>query len=144
MLAARGVGFGSARLEFALNLQGDRQGHWRHHLDQQGCDRRIDDLARNRLTGLSRAAHRGLLADVGRDRAAMLVAVAHTHAFTTQATQHATLEQCRSLARRPQPPLATEGAGIVGEPPLVGLEPFPVDVTLMHARLATASLPSQP
>lgn len=60
MLAAHGVGLGSARLQLALNLQCDRQGHRRHHLDQQGCDRRIDGLAGNRLTGPCGPAHCGL------------------------------------------------------------------------------------
>ena len=64
----------------------------------------------------------------------MLLAVVHAHALAAQATQHATLQQRRSLARRPRPPLATEGAGVVGEPPLIGLEAVPVDVALVHAR----------
>ena len=134
MLAAQGVGLGGARLEFALNLQRDRQGHGRHHLDQQGADRRIDDLAGNRLADPSGAAHRGLLTDIDRDGAAMLLAVVHTHALAAQAAQHATLQQRRSFARRSGPPLAAEGAGVVGEPPLVGLEAVPVDVALVHAR----------
>lgn len=57
----------------------------------------------------------------------------HTHALATQTTQHATLQQRRSLARWPRPPLATERAGIVGEPMLVGLESVPIDVALVRA-----------
>jgi len=101
MLAAQGVGLGSACFKFALNLQTDRQGHGRRHLDQQGCDRRIDDLAGNRLACLSGAPHRGLLTDVDRDSLAILSAVMHTHALTAQTTQHATLQQGRSLPRGP-------------------------------------------
>ena len=101
VLAARGVGLSGARLQLALNLQGHRQGHRCHHLDQQGRDRCIDDLARDGLAGLARAAHRGLSTDIGRDRAAMLLAVMHAHALAAQTTQHPTLKQRRSLARRP-------------------------------------------
>jgi hypothetical protein len=41
------------RLKFALDFQGDGQRHRRHHPDQQRRDRRIDDLARHRLTRFS-------------------------------------------------------------------------------------------
>ena len=62
----------------------------------------------------------------------VLLAVVDAHALAAQAAQHPTLQQRRSLARRSRPPLATEGAGIVGEPPLVGLEAVPVDVAVMQ------------
>jgi hypothetical protein len=58
----------------------------------------------------------------------------HTHALAAQATQHATLQQGRPLPRRPRPPLAAEGTGVIGEPTLIELEAFPVDVALVHAR----------
>ena len=64
----------------------------------------------------------------------MLPAVMHTHALAAQATQHATLQQGRSLPRRSRPPLAAEGTGVIGEPTLIDLEAFPVDVALVHAR----------
>src|SRR5882762_7325828 len=35
---------------------------------------------------------------------------------------------------RPRQPLASEGAGVIREPTLIGLEAVPVDVALMHAR----------
>jgi hypothetical protein len=58
----------------------------------------------------------------------------HPHALAAQTTQHATLQQGRSLPRRPRPPLAAEGTGVIGEPTLIDLEALPVDVALVHAR----------
>jgi hypothetical protein len=74
LLAAHCVDLSYPRCEFTLNVQGDRHGHRRHHLDQQAGDRRIDDFAGNRLADLSSATQRGLLTDIG------------------QPHQHATLE----------------------------------------------------
>ena len=101
MLAAQGVGLGSACFEFALTSRLDRQGHGRHISISRAVDRRIDDLAGNRLACLSGAPHHGLLTDVDRDRLAILPAVMHPHALAAQTTQHATLQQGRSLPRRP-------------------------------------------
>jgi hypothetical protein len=65
----------------SFSIHGAIKRHGRHHLDQQGCDSRIDDLAGNRLAGLAGAPHCGLLTNVGRDRLAVLPAVVHTHAL---------------------------------------------------------------
>ncbi len=83
MLTACRVGLRGARLELALNLQSDRQCHRCHQFDHQGCHRFIDELAGNRLAGPSGAAYRVCLAEIGRDNAAVLLAVAHAHAFAT-------------------------------------------------------------
>ena len=58
----------------------------------------------------------------------------HAHALAAQAAQHATLEQRGSFTSWSRSPLAAEGASVVCEPPLVGLEALPVDIALMHPR----------
>jgi hypothetical protein len=86
VLATRDICLVGSRLKLALDFQSDGQGHRRRHLDHQRGDRRIDNLAGHRLAGLSSTAHGALLAHVGRDRAAVIATVTHTHALAAQAT----------------------------------------------------------
>src|SRR5260370_8951380 len=132
MLQSQRIGFDSASLKFALDLQSYRQRPWRHQLDHQVCNCCIDDFARNRLADFSAAANRCLLADVDRNHAAVLLMITHAHTLAAQATHHAALEQRRSLSWRPRSPFTCECPSVFRKPTLIGFKALPVDIARVH------------
>src|SRR5208337_4212146 len=134
MLTAQSVSLRGSGFDLVLDRKADLQRHRRHQFNQQRTDRRVDDLAGNRLADLSALAGRCLLANISWNGLTTLLAVVDTHTFAAEAAKHAALEQGGPFANRSRPALHAVGLGIAGETGLVRLETLPVNVSTMVVR----------
>src|SRR5207302_1545916 len=142
LLATQRVGFGTTRFDFLCDSERHLQCQGLDQLQQEIAHRSIHNVAGYTLTHFGASTDRVLLANVSDCNFFFVPPVMNPHALAANTAQHASLQQSRSLPRRPQSARAAERRSVLGQALLIGLKSIPADVARMH--VADQKLPLLP